>query len=329
METRANYVMIGLFTLGVIAAGFLFVLWAAGRDSRALVPYRIMFSGSVSGLSRGSFVLYNGLKIGEVTSIALSSSDPGKVIAWVSVDSKTPINDDTRARLEFQGLTGVASIQMTGGNPESKRLLVTDVDNPPLITADRSDFQDLLENAQRLSKRADDVLTNMDKLFADSEQPMAETMRNIQSFSRSLANYPGSLSKILGSTESAAQSIADVSNKAGDLMARLNTSAARLDDVLSGAQTVIGSGELKGSIVEIGDAARAVHELANHLDSRTADLSDRLSLATTTGLRQIEAVAVDGRRTLGELERTLREFRSNPQQIITGPRSPLPAYGEH
>ena len=103
METRANYVMIGLFTLGVIAAGFLFVLWAAGRDSRALVPYRIMFSGSVSGLSRGSFVLYNGLKIGEVTSIALSSSDPGKVIAWVSVDSKTPINDDTRARLEFQG----------------------------------------------------------------------------------------------------------------------------------------------------------------------------------------------------------------------------------
>jgi len=115
METRANYAMIGLFTLGVIMAGFVFVWWAAGRDTRSQLPYRIQFSGSVSGLSRGSFVLYNGLKIGEVSSIALSPSDPGKVIAWITVDGATPINDDTRARLEFQGLTGVASIQMTGG----------------------------------------------------------------------------------------------------------------------------------------------------------------------------------------------------------------------
>lgn len=163
METRANYAMIGLFTLGVIAAAFLFVWWAAGRDTRSQLPYRIQFTGSVSGLTRGSVVLYNGLKIGEVTSIALSSSDPGKVIAWISVEGTTPINEDTRARLEFQGLTGVASIQMTGGTPNSKRLLVDDVTSPPLIIADRSDFQDLLENAQRLSRRADDVLGHAEK----------------------------------------------------------------------------------------------------------------------------------------------------------------------
>ena len=329
METRANYVMIGIFTLGVIAAGFLFVLWSAGRDSRALVPYRIMFTGSVSGLSRGSFVLYNGLKIGEVTSIALSASDPGKVIAWVSVDGQTPINEDTRARLEFQGLTGVASIQMTGGTPNSKRLTVEDFANPPLITADRSDFQDLLENAQRLSRRADDVLAHAEKIFTESEEPVTETMRNIQIFSRSLATYPDSVSKILGSTATAAQSVADVSGKAGDLLERLNKAADRLDGVLAGAQSVIGSGEIKGSIVEIGEAARAVHELANHLDSRTADLSERLSGATANGLRQIEGVAVDSRRTLGEIERTLRDFRGNPQQILTGPRPPVPAFGGH
>ena len=67
METRANYVLIGIFTLLMMAGGVLFVLWAAGRDTTALVPYRILFSGSVSGLSRGAAGLYNGLKIGEVT----------------------------------------------------------------------------------------------------------------------------------------------------------------------------------------------------------------------------------------------------------------------
>jgi phospholipid/cholesterol/gamma-HCH transport system substrate-binding protein len=327
METRANYLMIGLFTIGVIVAGFLFVWWAAGRDSRALVPYRIQFAGSVSGLSKGSIVLYNGLKIGEVTSIALSPADPGKVIAWVTVDGNTPINEDTHARLEFQGLTGVASIQMTGGTPNSKRLVVDDAKNPPLITADRSDFQDLLENAQRLSRRADEILVHVEKLFADSEQPVAETMRNVQSFSRSLAGYPDAITKILESSATAAQSIADVSVKASRLVDQLNTSADRLDSVLTSAQTVIGSDEIKGTITEFSDAARAVRELANHLDSRTADLSERIGGATLNGLRQIEAASVESRRTLAELERTMRDFRQNPQQLLIGPKPTVPAYG--
>ncbi len=327
METRANYLMIGLFTIGVIVAGFLFVWWAAGRDSRALVPYRILFAGSVSGLSKGSVVLYNGLKIGEVTSIALSPADPGKVMAWVTVDGSTPINEDTRARLEFQGLTGVASIQMTGGTPNSKRLVVDDAKNPPLITADRSDFQDLLENAQRLSRRADEILVHVEKLFADSEQPVADTMRNLQSFSRSLAAYPDTITKILDSSKMAAQSISDVSVKAGTLVDQLNKSADRLDSVLASAQTVIGSDEIKGTITEFSDAARAVRELANRLDSRTADLSERLGGATINGLRQIETVTVESRRTLAELERTLRDFRQNPQQLLIGSKPTVPAYG--
>ena len=326
METRANYAMIGLFTLGVIAAAFLFVWWAAGRDTRSQLPYRIQFTGSVSGLSRGSFVLYNGLKIGEVTSIALSTSDPGKVIAWISVDGATPVNEDTRARLEFQGLTGVASIQMTGGTPNSKRLLVNDVTTPPLIIADRSDFQDLLENAQRLSRRADEVLGHAEKIFADSEAPVTETFKNIQTFSRSLVSDPDAISKILGSTAKATASIADVSVKTGDLVERLNKAADRLDNVLAGAETAIGSGEIKGSIVEIGDAARSIRELANHLDSRTADLSDRFGLVATDGLRQISGMAVDSRRTLAEIERAVREFRQYPQQLITGAKPPVPAY---
>lgn len=137
------------------------------------------------------------------------------------------------------------------------------------------------------------------------------------------------MSKILSSTAKATSSIADVSVKTGDLVERLNKAVDRLDNVLAGAETAIGSGEIKGSIVEIGDAARSIRELANHLDSRTADLSDRFGVAATDGLRQLSGIVVDSRRTLAEIERAVREFRQNPQQLITGAKPPVPSYAGH
>ena len=116
METKANYVLIGAFTLAVIAGAFLFVLWFSGASKTAEhKTYRIVFTGSVSGLSRGSAVLFNGLNVGAVTSIDFLEKDPSRVAALVDIAGRTPIKTDTKARLELQGLTGVAAIALTGG----------------------------------------------------------------------------------------------------------------------------------------------------------------------------------------------------------------------
>ena len=65
METRANFVLIGAFTLAVIAGGFLFVLWFSGLTHVAQrQTYAILFDGSVAGLSRGSAVQFNGIRVG-------------------------------------------------------------------------------------------------------------------------------------------------------------------------------------------------------------------------------------------------------------------------
>ncbi|MFL5222193.1 MAG: MlaD family protein, partial [Microvirga sp.] len=64
METRANYALIGAFTLAVIVAAFGFVYWFSGGDkAQRRQPVRIVFSGAVSGLSKGSFVTFNGLRV--------------------------------------------------------------------------------------------------------------------------------------------------------------------------------------------------------------------------------------------------------------------------
>ena len=87
METRANYALVGLFTLGVLAAAFGFVYWFSSFGASARrEPVRIIFVGTVTGLGRGSSVLFNGLRVGEVTNIQLQRDDPKRIYATVEVE---------------------------------------------------------------------------------------------------------------------------------------------------------------------------------------------------------------------------------------------------
>ena len=177
METRANYALIGLFTLAVIAAAFGFVYWFSGGDrGQARQAIRIVFSGSVAGLSKGSSASFNGLRVGEVTEISLLPEDPRRVVAIVQADANTPIRADTRARLEYQGLTGVANIGLSGGEPGAPPLAAGPGQPMPTIFADRSDFQDLIETARNIARRADDVLERVGRVVADNDD--RETWRD-------------------------------------------------------------------------------------------------------------------------------------------------------
>jgi phospholipid/cholesterol/gamma-HCH transport system substrate-binding protein len=99
METRANYALIGAFTLAVILAGFGFTLWLAGGSHRQVSEtVRIVFSGSVGGLSRGSSVTFNGIKVGEVTDIHLAPQDPRRVLAMVKVEPSAATPTPRRSR---------------------------------------------------------------------------------------------------------------------------------------------------------------------------------------------------------------------------------------
>src|SRR4029078_2721468 len=117
METRAPFVIVGAFVLAAIAAVFGFVYWlqnAGGLGPRA--TYHVEFEGSVPGLLVGAAVLFNGIRVGEVTDLGLAPDSPRRVNATISVASATPVRSDTKVGLEFQGLTGVPVIALEGGS---------------------------------------------------------------------------------------------------------------------------------------------------------------------------------------------------------------------
>ncbi|MGL5362452.1 MAG: MlaD family protein [Bosea sp. (in: a-proteobacteria)] len=378
METRANYALVGLFTVAVLAAAFGFVYWFNGNGGSAKrEPIRIVFSGTVTGLTRGSSVLFNGLRVGEVTEVSLRADDPRRIYAVVEVDRTTPVRLDTKARLEAQGLAGVVVVQLIGGESDAAVLQATAGQPLPTIFAERSEFQDLLETARTIAKRADEVMDKVEKLVKDNETSIGNTVRNIETFSGALAKNSGGIEKLMGSFGQIADVVSPLATRLDTLSAdlsglvrsldqqkitrtldnvdkfasalggssgdvaktvkdvasitdKLNKAADQIEGVLKGAQAFLGSaagGEGQGALADVGAAARSIRGLADNLDRRTAEITAGISRFTGPGLRDIEALANDGKRTLSDLNRTLRNLERNPQQFIFGGRAPLPQYG--
>ncbi len=194
MEIRARYTLIGLFTLLTIALGFIFVYWlnrAGGLGQRAV--YRAEFQSTVSGLLEGSAVLFNGIRVGEVTELKLDSASPKRVTAVLAVSRDTPVRADTKVGIEFQGLMGSPVVSLSGGDPKSKALDLAG-NEPPLLIADPDAGQNVTEQART-------VLRRLDTVVADNAEPLKNLIANINTFSTALSRNTDKVDGILAGIE--------------------------------------------------------------------------------------------------------------------------------
>ena len=217
METRANYVLIGAFTLAAVIGAFLFVMWIAGYGTAGgHRSYQVVFNGSVAGLSSGANVSFNGIKVGEVTHLTFSRSDPHQVVADIDVNSDAPIDRNTKARLETQGLTGGAVVALLGG-ATAGAALVGENGRPPIIYAEQSvQLQDILDSVSALSIKATSILDDADKLLSDNSAPIHSAIENLDQFSKALADNSAGV-------DAALKSVGELGKQIGPLAARLQT----------------------------------------------------------------------------------------------------------
>ncbi len=179
MEIRARYVQMGAFAMMVMVLGFGFVYWLnnAGR-LRELALYRVAFEGPVSGLLRGSAVLFNGVRVGEVTALELDPARPRQVKATIAIERSAPVRADTQVAIDFQGLTGAPVIALAGG---SSMIPLSDAKGePPLLIAD-------IGAGQSMSQAARDALRRLDAVLAENAQPLRSAIANLDTFSAALA----------------------------------------------------------------------------------------------------------------------------------------------
>jgi phospholipid/cholesterol/gamma-HCH transport system substrate-binding protein len=212
METKANYLMIGGFVLGVLALAFIFVFWMtnlAGGGKR----YFIVFDGSVAGLTTGSSVGFNGIKVGEVQSMQLDPADARKVQVLISVHADTPVRENSHASMQSLGLTGGTGIQISAGTPDSPFLVATAETPIPVIAADRGGGQGLFDAAPAVLNSANALLLRLNDLVAENQESIHKTLTNVENVTTMLDQRKEDISKTITDASAAAQSFKDLSGK--------------------------------------------------------------------------------------------------------------------
>ncbi len=189
METRAPFVIVGAFLLAAIAAGFGFVYWlhnSTGIGARS--TYHLQFDGPVPGLLVGASVLFNGIRVGEVTGLKLATDNPRRVNVTIAVAADTPVRSDSKVGLDFQGLTGVPVVALEGGKEIAASGSV-----PTLIAEPGA--------GQSMTQAARDALRRVDSILAENAEPLHGMIDNFRTFSDGLARNTGKLDGIVAGLE--------------------------------------------------------------------------------------------------------------------------------
>lgn len=302
METRAHHILIGLFTVVVAGAALLFALWLnKSGTEREFLRYDIAFNEPVSGLSRGSVVEFNGIRVGEVESLRLDSEDPSRVFARVRIAASAPVRTDTHARLVMQGVTGLSFIGLGSGDDPAAQPLSADSEMIPIIIATPSPMSRLLADGEDIMFNINEFLIGARELFStENVERISMTLAHLEEISGTLASereeFAETLQNISRASESAAATFAD---------------AAKLIDNTNN----LVDGELKATLASTHRSMESLERAMNEVENLVADNRGNLS----SGLRGVADIGP----VMGELHATLSSLREITRQFEQSPRGYL------
>ena len=234
MESKANYTIVGLFVL-ILAAGLVCVgIWLSiGFNRKQYNTYVVYMHESVSGLSQDSLVKYNGVKVGEISEIALSEVDPQEVRIVVQIDENTPITTSTRATLISQGITGTTYLGLTAISSTYEPLQKTPGEPFPVIPYEPSFFYQLERNIS--------VLTHELKRMLDKKNAknLAETIDNIAKVTTVFAENSQSIAKSLQDLPKLIEGLKNSADKFNVMAERLSTAGASVTATMKASKNTV------------------------------------------------------------------------------------------
>lgn len=314
MDNKVNYVIVGAFVAVLGAAILLVVLWLGKSDYRGVYDrYYSYMQESVAGLSVNSTVKYRGVEVGRVKNIQLNPENPEEVRLTLDILRATPIKTDTVAVLETQGLTGLATINLTGGSRESPALEAEQGQDYPVIKTGPSLFfrldmaisrlladqglTKLLANVNVLSQNATAVVDE------ENRATIKQILKDLSDITRTVADQSERVDSGLVSASNAAELVAQMTETMNKqvpaLLERVNKSAAALQTMTE-------------ELVHTGRSVRsAVQESRPDIEQFTRQTLSETG-ALVTELRQLT----------GTLQRVARQLEQEPSSLVLG-KKPL------
>lgn len=303
METRANYILIGAFTLAGMLGLLGFFLWFAQVElDRQFAYYEIRFE-TVSGLGQAGVVRFSGLPVGQVVLMGLDPAGDGRVRVRVEVAADTPIRTDSVATLESQGVTGVSYISITPGSADAPLLIEADDTLFPQIQSGRSAFQTLTEDAPDLITEAADVIRQLGEILGPENQGrVAAILENLEQSSGALDAAMADFSGITGNIANAADEVAAFSGSLDEIVTSATSTLRMADTALlsftqlsTAAQVTLDAGTQALGAAE-STFAEGQRLMQGPLQTLMANMAE--TVATVRG--EVALLASDARATLAQ-----------------------------
>jgi phospholipid/cholesterol/gamma-HCH transport system substrate-binding protein len=308
MENKSHAFWAGLFTI-VLVAAIAFTAFFFNVDRTVRVPYDLIARTNVTGLFTDAAVRYRGLGVGKVESIRFDRAHPGQIRIRIQVDKNAPMTHSTYATLGFQGVTGIAFVQLddTGKDTRDLPSSVKEVAEVPM----RPGIFD------QLQQRGDVILRKFERLADDADKFLADDVRD----------------QLIATTKSlkgAADGIATLASQVGPATARLPQTLNRLDNALASTNTLIQSlnrpdGPFVSNLNKAGTAAEQAGVALADMNDSLRELSARVGYET---LPRVNSFADDVSSAARSIDRAADTFSTNPRSVLFGAPAQAPGPGE-
>lgn len=307
MQARVGYAAVGAFVLLLGAALIGFGLWlGSGRETGEFQLYYAYTEESVASLNLSSGVTYRGVDVGKVAAIELDPADPTRVRLSLAIRSDAPVKTDTVAVMATQGLTGLGSVELTGGSRDAPLLTSTPGSAYPVIPM-RPSLLTRLDTALSLAMSTLDQASQrlLVILNEDNARAIGAILGNAERITGAVAGQADRLDRVLGDLERLAQSGA----KVGEALPRL---APRVEAVLAQTERLL----------------TTLHSTGEQVGATASDSRRQLEYTGGVLLPQVERAVGD----LGAVADSLRSLSdrlsANPQMLLLGPPTREPGPGE-
>ncbi len=299
---RNSQLTVGVFVSVALAVFVSITIWLSGRGGNEPVAnYSMFFNKDVSGLMLGGPVFYLGVEVGNVTRMQIIPGDPMSIRVDIEVLDSTPVDTGTSGSLMFQGITGVAVINLAGDPGMNLPLKTPPGLEFPVIEVRDAGLAALLSGAPGILAKVDQLLEQASALIGEDNQLLvSDTLHHIESLSRSLqeqeeafASLPASLNKTLADMR--------------EILSRLSETAVE-----------IGPG-LSATMQNIEQMSERLASLTSRLDQWAGENSSELEDFLNNGLGQVPELVSDARDALREMEKLLQELRNDPSSLVYKP----------
>lgn len=304
MESKSRAILAGVFSIGLLILTGLFALWL-GKDEIIRTSYNIATSMKVSGLNDQAVVRYKGIKVGKVTSIRFDEKQAGQLLVQLDIVSDTPITQSTYATLGYQGVTGIAYIELDddGSRPQpiifDKKFGARIPLRPGLLQKLEDKGMAILDQTEELSKRLNQLL---DK---NNQASLVNTIEQIGKTAKAWEGIPLQLETTLSTLNPTIKQANESFASFNEFSKNAKQTSQQFNQLITNLQAKDGA---------IAQVTQSAVQLSNNLNNET--------------LPNINAVSDEARATLRGIQRTATHLSDSPQSILFGNKALKPGPGE-